>query len=136
VLQAGALATGGDVFVLDMGEPIKIGDLARRMIDLSGFTVREDCNPDGDIAISITGLRPGEKLFEELLLGDNPEKTHHPRIMKAKEPFIAWDILKCKVEALECALRVNDAGVIASIMQKLVQGYEPSLEIRDWMLTE
>ena len=136
VLQAGALATGGDVFVLDMGEPIKIGDLARRMIDLSGFTVREDCNPDGDIAISITGLRPGEKLFEELLLGDNPEKTHHPRIMKAKEPFIAWDILKCKVEALECALRVNDAGVIASIMQELVQGYEPSLEIREWMLTE
>ena len=83
VLQAGAMAVGGDVFVLDMGQPVKIMDLAQRMVQLSGLTVRDDLHPDGDIEIVVTGLRPGEKLYEELLIGENPEPTAHARIMKA-----------------------------------------------------
>ncbi|OGQ57681.1 MAG: capsular biosynthesis protein, partial [Deltaproteobacteria bacterium RIFCSPLOWO2_02_FULL_53_8] len=90
VLHAGAMATGGDVFVLDMGEPVRIMDLARRMVALSGLTVRDAANPGGDIEIAITGLRPGEKLYEELLIGDNPSPTAHPRIMKAHEDCLSW----------------------------------------------
>jgi len=90
VIQAGAMATGGDVFVLDMGQPVRIYDLARRMVELSGLTLRDEAHPHGDIAIEITGLRPGEKLYEELLIGDNPEPTDHPRIMKAHEDFMPW----------------------------------------------
>jgi FlaA1/EpsC-like NDP-sugar epimerase len=88
VIQAGAMAKGDDVFVLDMGQSVKIIDLARRMIELSGLNVKDELNPDGDIEIEITGLRPGEKLYEELLIGDNPKPTSHPRIMKAHEEFI------------------------------------------------
>ncbi|HEY9268574.1 MAG TPA: nucleoside-diphosphate sugar epimerase/dehydratase, partial [Methylotenera sp.] len=90
VLQAGAMAHGGDVFVLDMGQPVKIVDLARRMAQLSGLSVRDESNPAGDIEIKVVGLRPGEKLYEELLIGENPEPTAHPRIMKAHEDFVAW----------------------------------------------
>ena len=133
VIQAGAMAEGGDVFVLDMGEPVKIADLARRMVELSGLTVKDTENPDGDIEIEVTGLRPGEKLYEELLIGDNPGPTGHPRIMKAHEEFIAWGELETKITALEMALNTNDIGPMRQMMQELVAGYTPSEEIVDWV---
>lgn len=136
VIQAGAMAKGGDVFVLDMGQPVKIVDLARRIVELSGLTVKDEHNPEGDIEIAITGLRPGEKLYEELLIGDNPKSTVHPRIMKAHEEFIPWPELNEKLNALEFALNVNDVGVIRLIMQQLVVGYTPSDEIVDWVYLE
>ena len=137
VIQAGAMAKGGDVFVLDMGQPVKIVDLARRMIELSGLTVRdEQQTPDGDIEIEITGLRPGEKLYEELLIGDNPQPTSHPRIMKASEEFIPWTVLEAKLSALEIALNVNDVSVIRLLMKNLVNGYTPNDEIVDWVYLE
>lgn len=136
VIQAGAMAKGGDVFVLDMGQSVRIMDLARRMIELSGLTVKDEQNPDGDIEIKITGLRPGEKLYEELLIGDNPKPTSHSRIMKAHEEFITWAELEDKLKALEMALNVNDVGVIRLMMEKLVTGYTPSDEIVDWVYLE
>ncbi len=136
VIQAGAMAKGGDVFVLDMGQSIKIIDLARRMIELSGLTVKDEQNPDGDIEIEITGLRPGEKLYEELLIGDNPKPTSHSRIMKAHEQFIPWKELEGQLRSLEMALNMNDVGVIRLMMEKLVSGYMPSDEIVDWVYLE
>jgi len=136
VIQAGAMAKGGDVFVLDMGQPVKIMDLARRMVELSGLTVKDEQNPEGDIEIAITGLRPGEKLYEELLIGDNPKPTAHPRIMKAHEDFIPWAEFEAKLTALEMALNVNDVGVIRLMMQQLVAGYIPSDDIVDWVYLE
>ncbi|WP_319245282.1 nucleoside-diphosphate sugar epimerase/dehydratase [uncultured Propionivibrio sp.] len=136
VIQAGAMAKGGDVFVLDMGQPVKIIDLARRMIELSGLSVKDEQNPDGDIEIEITGLRPGEKLYEELLIGDNPKPTSHSRIMKANEEFVPWAELEDRLKALEMALNVNDVGVIRLMMQQLVTGYTPSDEIVDWVYLE
>ena len=136
VIQAGAMAKGGDVFVLDMGQSVKIMDLARRMIELSGLTVKDEQNPDGDIEIEITGLRPGEKLHEELLIGDNPKPTSHQRIMKAHEEFVPWAELEGKLKSLEMALNVNDVGVIRLMMEKLVSGYTPSDEIVDWVYLE
>jgi FlaA1/EpsC-like NDP-sugar epimerase len=108
VIQAGAMAKGGDVFVLDMGQSVKIMDLAQRMIELSGLSLRHEQNPDGDIEIEITGLRPGEKLYEELLIGDDPRPTLHPRIMKAHETFLAWEVFQTRLKALELALYAND----------------------------
>lgn len=136
VIQAGAMAKGGDVFVLDMGQSVKIIDLARRMIELSGLTVKDEQNPDGDIEIAITGLRPGEKLYEELLIGDNPKPTSHSRIMKAHEEFIPWADLEAQLNALELALNVNDVGVIRLMMTKVVAGYTPSAEIVDLVYLE
>jgi FlaA1/EpsC-like NDP-sugar epimerase len=136
VIQAGAMAKGGDVFVLDMGESVKIMDLARRMIELSGLTFKDDQNPDGDIGIEVTGLRPGEKLYEELLIGDNPKPTSHPRIMKANEDFISWSDLEAKLGSLEVALNVNDVSLIRAMMQQLVAGYTPSDAIVDWVYME
>ena len=136
VIQAGAMAKGGDVFVLDMGQSVKIIDLARRMIELSGLTVKDEQNLDGDIEIEITGLRPGEKLYEELLIGDNPKPTSHSRIMKAHEEFVPWEELEGKLKSLEMALNVNDVGVIRLMMEKLVPGYTPSNEIVDWVYLE
>ncbi len=136
VIQAGAMAKGGDVFVLDMGQPVKIADLARRMVELSGLTVRDDAQPNGDIEIAITGLRPGEKLYEELLIGDNPSPTFHPRIMKAHEDFIPWPELMERVGSLSIALEINDVNVIRLMMSKLVSGYTPSTEIVDWVFLE
>jgi FlaA1/EpsC-like NDP-sugar epimerase len=136
VIQAGAMAKGGDVFVLDMGQSVKIMDLARRMVELSGLTVKDEQNPDGDIEIEITGLRPGEKLYEELLIGDNPKPTSHSRIMKAHEKFIPWAELEGQLRSLEMALNVNDVGVIRLMMEKLVTGYTPSDEIVDWVYLE
>lgn len=136
VIQAGTMAKGGDVFVLDMQKPIKIIDLATRMIELSGLTVRDQSNPDGDIEITITGLRHGEKLYEELLIGDNPETTSHPRIMKAREQFFTLPILEEKINELQIALNNNDIGKIISIMKNLVVGYAPNSEIVDWVSLE
>jgi FlaA1/EpsC-like NDP-sugar epimerase len=126
VLQAGAMGTGADVFVLDMGEPVKIMDLARRMVHLSGLTVREAQHPQGDIEIAVTGLRAGEKLYEELLIGENPQPTEHPRIMKAHEPFLPWAQLQTELHALESAANLNDAIAIKAVLVKHVQGYQPS----------
>ena len=136
VIQAGAMAKGGDVFVLDMGQSVKIMDLARRMIELSGLKVKDEQNSDGDIAIEITGLRPGEKLYEELLIGDNPSPTSHPQIMKAQEEFIPWSELEGKLKALEMALNQNDVGVIRMMMENLVIGYKPNDVIVDWVYLE
>lgn len=136
VIQAGAMAKGGDVFVLDMGQPVKIIDLARRMVELSGLTLKDADNLDGDIEIEVTGLRPGEKLYEELLIGDSPKATAHLRIMKAHEEFIPWVEFEARLNALELALNVNDVGVIRLMMQELVAGYTPSDDIVDWVYLE
>lgn len=136
VIQAGAMASGGDVFVLDMGEPVRIKDLAVRMIELSGLTVRTDQNPEGDIEISISGLRPGEKLYEELLIGDCPEATSHQRIMKAHDDFIEWPILKEKLKVLQDAIDVNDVGAVRAILGEMVSGYKPIGQIVDWVYVE
>ena len=136
VIQAGGMAEGGDVFVLDMGEPVRIMDLARRMIELSGLAVKEEQNPDGDIEIEMIGLRPGEKLYEELLIGDNPEPTSHFRIMKAHEEYTPWVILEANLGELEMALNSNDARAVRPTLERLVESYTPSNEIVDWVHLE
>jgi FlaA1/EpsC-like NDP-sugar epimerase len=136
VIQAGAMSKGGDVFILDMGEPIKIIDLANRMIELSGLSVRDEKHPNGDIEIKITGLRPGEKLFEELLIGDNPKPTPHPRIMRADEDFISWVELEKNLKNLQKVLKFNDVSAIRLVMTKLVSGFTPSEDIVDWVHME
>jgi FlaA1/EpsC-like NDP-sugar epimerase len=136
VIQAGTMAKGGDVFVLDMGKSIRIIDLVRRMIELSGLTVKDEKNPFGDIEIKITGLRPGEKLYEELLIGDNPEPTSNSMIMKANEQFIPWVDLKSKLNDLEMALNTNDIDDIREMIQNLVSGYTPNDKIVDWVYLE
>jgi FlaA1/EpsC-like NDP-sugar epimerase len=123
VLQAGAMAQGGEVFVLDMGEPVKIFDLAERMIRLSGLSVRDEKNPEGDIAISISGLRPGEKLYEELLIGDNPEPTAHSRIMKAREHAVPWPELAVSLLALQRAAKSDDLDAVETLLARNVRGY-------------
>jgi len=133
VIQAGAMGQGGDVFVLDMGQPVKIIDLARRVIELSGLTVRDSIHPEGDIELTVIGLRPGEKLYEELLIGDNPEPTQHPRIMKANEPHMRWSDLEDKLNALGEAMSRNDALAIRNLLQEMVKGYQPSIEVVDWV---
>lgn len=133
VIQAGAMARGGDVFVLDMGQSIRIIDLARRMVELSGLTVKDDACPNGEIEIEITGLRPGEKLYEELLIGENPEPTSHPRIMKAHEDFLSWVVLDEKIQNLEEVLRANDIPAARLLLKQLVSGYVPSGGIVDWV---
>lgn len=126
VLQAGAMGQGGDVFVLDMGQPVRIIDLARRMVQLSGLSVRDALHPDGDIEIAVTGLRTGEKLYEELLIGDNPQPTEHPRIMKASEPFVPWEQLHAELQDLQRAAQAEDAAAIKAFMLRHVQGYQPA----------
>ncbi len=124
VIQASSMATGGDVFVLDMGEPVRIYDLALKMIYLSGHLVKDETNPHGDIEIKIIGLRPGEKLQEELLIGDNPQSTAHPKIMKAHEDFLPWDELRQELEKLNLALDSSDSELIREMLKKLVPGYK------------
>jgi FlaA1/EpsC-like NDP-sugar epimerase len=125
VLQAGAMGQGGDVFLLDMGEPVKIFDLARRMVQLSGLAVRDQEHPQGDIEIAITGMRPGEKLHEELLIGDNPQPTEHPRIMRAQEDFLAWSELDIQLNKLLRAAQENDEASIKAVLQACVHEYSP-----------
>jgi FlaA1/EpsC-like NDP-sugar epimerase len=133
VIQAGAMGTGGDVFVLDMGQPVRIYDLAKRMVELSGLVLKDAHHPDGDIEIAITGLRPGEKLFEELLIGDNPQPTQHPRIMKANEEFMPWQVLQLHLDEINVAIQSNDVPMIRGLLQNLVPGYQPSDEVVDWV---
>lgn len=121
VIQAGTMAKGGEVFVLDMGEPVRIIELARTMIELSGLSVRDDANPDGDIAVEVTGLRDGEKLYEELLIGDNPEVTEHVRIMKANEDFLQWTELEPILDQLKMAMDANDAATLRETVTGLRQ---------------
>ncbi|MGZ2422780.1 FlaA1/EpsC-like NDP-sugar epimerase [Rhizobium laguerreae] len=135
VIQAGAMAEGGDVFLLDMGEPVRIADLARKMVELSGLAVRDEDNPEGDIELSVTGLRPGEKLFEELLIGDNPETTEHPRIMKAREDFLSWPELSKKLDSLNAVLDRNDMIAARAILAELVSGYSSTGEVSDLAFT-
>ncbi len=123
VLQAGAMGLGGDVFVLDMGEPVQIAQLARQMVALSGLTVRDAQNPAGDIAIQVTGLRPGEKLYEELLIGDNPQPTEHPRIMKAHEQHLPWPQLQQRLVELQGLMQANDVDGITRVLLQLVSGF-------------
>ena len=136
VIQAAAVATGGDVFVLDMGQPVKILDLAKRMVELSGLTVLDSNNPMGDIEIQVTGLRPGEKLYEELLIDDNPLPTSHPRIMKAHEEFLPWDELESKLNILYGALKSNNVPLIRTLLKELVPGYQPEGDVVDWVWME
>lgn len=128
VIQASSMATGGDVFVLDMGEPVRIYNLAVKMVYLSGLLVKDDDHPHGDIEIKVTGLRPGEKLYEELLIGDNPQPTAHPKIMKAHEEFLSWNDLQRELENLNLALEACDADLIRGMLKKLVPGYQPNGE--------
>jgi FlaA1/EpsC-like NDP-sugar epimerase len=123
VLQAAAMATGGEVFVLDMGEPVRILDLARRLVGLSGLSVRDAAQPDGDIEFSFIGLRPGEKLYEELLIGNNPTATAHPRIMKAHEDFMAWPELMIQLEQLQQAARAENVVAIRQLLRACVHGF-------------
>ena len=131
VIQAGAMGKGGEVFVLDMGKPVKIFDLATKMIYLSGLEVRNESNPNGEIEIKITGLRPGEKLFEELLIGDNVSKTKHPMIMRAKEEMLSWDELSVILNSLEEAVADSNQEVLQSLLIQIVPGFKPQCGISD-----
>ncbi len=131
VIQAGALGKGGDGFVLNMGEPVYIVDLARRMIRLSGFEVKDEDHPEGDIEIIFTGLRPGEKLYEELLIGDNVTGTEHEKIMRAEEDVIPWHKLEILIDDLKKATVRNDFKTCREILQTAVSGFKPQCEIVD-----
>lgn len=133
VLQAGAMATGGDVFVLDMGEPVRIYDLARNMIILSGLSPRDSQSPHGDIEIRVVGLRPGEKLYEELLIGDDVTPTGHPRIMRAREKMLPWSELSATLLALGETIENGDAMGARSILQSTVPEYAAISDLVDWV---
>jgi FlaA1/EpsC-like NDP-sugar epimerase len=123
VIQAGAMAKGGEVFLLDMGKPVKIAELAREIVELSGFTVRDEQNPRGEIEVRFTGLRAGEKLYEELLIGNNPKDTLHPKLKRADEPFVLLGELLNELRLLETALDDHDVTVIHCRLKTLVTGY-------------
>jgi FlaA1/EpsC-like NDP-sugar epimerase len=133
VIQAGSLGQGGDVFVLDMGEPVRILEMAQKMIRLSGLTVRTDEEPAGEIAIEFSGLRPGEKLYEELLIGDNVTGTEHPMIMRATEEYLPWDELCRILRHLLHLAEACDCEEIRKVLQETVCGYQPQSEIVDWV---
>ena len=136
VIQAGAMGVGGEVFILDMGEPVKIIDLARKMVALSGMTLREGDDGDGDIAIETVGLRPGEKLYEELLIGDNPTGTAHPLIMKASEGFLPAATLMPLLDRLAIAMDASDIGEVQQLLREIVPEYAPSGDLPDWLELE
>lgn len=131
VIQAGAMAKGGEVFVLDMGDPVRVIDLARRMVELSGLTVQDEHHPDGDIRFEIVGLRPGEKLHEELLIGNDPSPTGHPRIMMAHEHFIPWAQLEQEFSGLSNALERFDITDVLRRLRGLVREYNPQTRVHD-----
>ncbi|WP_350649264.1 nucleoside-diphosphate sugar epimerase/dehydratase [Pseudomonas sp. HY13-MNA-CIBAN-0226] len=133
VIQAGSMGQGGDVFVLDMGEPVKIIELAERMIHLSGLSVRSEKNIHGDISVEFTGLRPGEKLYEELLIGDNVVATQHPMIMRANEDYLSWESLKAKLEELLVAVKEDDYSRVRQLLRETVSGYAPDGDIVDYI---
>jgi FlaA1/EpsC-like NDP-sugar epimerase len=131
VIQASSMGSGGDVFVLDMGSPVRIADLARRMIQLAGYTVRDEKNPDGDIEIRFTGLRPAEKLFEELLIGKNVTGTEHPRILRAMEHSLTWEQIKHVLDDLaQCSVRF-DCERAREILLRAVAEYQPTDKVQD-----
>ncbi len=134
VIQAGAMASSGDLFLLEMGEPVKIVDLASNMIELSGLTLRSSENPDGDIEISFTGLRPGEKLYEELLIGNHSLPSANPRIFKTREHFIPWSALQAELDHLAAAINSNDARSIKSLLKQLIPEYQPAIETTEDLL--
>jgi FlaA1/EpsC-like NDP-sugar epimerase len=131
VIQAGSMAEGGDVFVLDMGKPVRICDLARRMINLMGLTVRDEQHPEGDIEISFTGLRPAEKLFEELLIGNNVTGTEHPMILRAMEHSLSWDRVQALLEEILVAMSRFDCHRALELLRDVVVEYKPSPEPHD-----
>ena len=136
VIQAGAMGKNSEVFVLDMGKSIKISDLIYKMINLSGFTVKDNKNPTGDIEVKIIGLRPGEKLYEELLIGDNPQKTFHKKIQKAQDPFIPYDQLKIDLDSLSNLLEDNKAIEVKKMLNKLIPSYQSNSKIVDRIYQE
>jgi len=123
VIQAGAMSKGGEVFVLDMGKSVRIYDLAVSMVKLSGLTIKDEQNPDGDIEIVEVGLRPAEKLYEELLIGNSPESTQHQRIMRASEDFIQWDALLNLLENMHDALQTHNQEEALNLLKTLVPEY-------------
>jgi FlaA1/EpsC-like NDP-sugar epimerase len=125
------MAKGGDVFVLDMGKPVRILDLAQKMIRLSGLRLKDELHPDGDIEIEFTGLRPGEKLYEELLIGGNVSKTDNPMILRAEEEMMAWDDLKLIIDELERAIDRGDQVELRQLLIKAVPGFKPQSNITD-----
>lgn len=133
VIQAGSMGQGGDVFVLDMGEPVKILEMAEKMIRLSGLTVRSADEPNGEIAVEFSGLRPGEKLYEELLIGDNVSGTEHPMIMRASEEYLAWDELCQTLRRLLKLAERCDCDEIRKVLRDTVSGYQPQSDIVDWV---
>lgn len=133
VLQAGAMADGGEVFVLDMGEPVRIMDLARNIVELSGLTVRDADRPDGEIEIKVIGLRPGEKLYEELLIGDDPLPTEHERILRSHEGLLPWGELVPLLEELRAAIAAGDALKVRRVCCLLVPEYVPNSPLVDWV---
>jgi FlaA1/EpsC-like NDP-sugar epimerase len=134
-IQAGAMGTGGDVFVLDMGQPVKIKELAEKLIRLSGLKVKDENFPEGDIEIKYTGLRAGEKLYEELLIGDNVSKTENPLIMRAKEDKFEWVDLKSLLDKLSVSNKKSDHNSTREILKKIVSGFSPEGTIKDILYT-
>ena len=134
VIQAGSMGVGGEVFVLDMGQPVKIIDLARRMVHLSGLTVQDENNPDGDVALEVVGLRPGEKLYEELLIGENAEGTSHPLIMRAYEHELPWPLLAEGLNCIDQACQVFDYEKVLDLLATFVREYKPSTHGSDELL--
>ena len=136
VIHAGSMGKGGEVYLLDMGDPVKIIDLAHRMVTLSGLSVRDHQTPHGDIEIKVTGLRPGEKLYEELLIGNNPSHTAHPRIFKANDHFIPWAILEPELNNLMQYIKTDNITGIKQILKKLIPEYQPSIATTDHLQRE
>ena len=129
VIQAGAMANGGEVFVLDMGEPVRIADLARSMIHLSGLTEKTETSTSGDIEIKFVGLRPGEKLFEELMIGDDVVPSGHPRIMCARERYVEPALLDKMIDSLRAACEANDLDAMSRQIRNLVPEYRAAEEV-------
>ena len=136
VIQAGSMASGGDVFVLDMHEPIKIIDLARKMVHLMGYEVKDENSYKGDIAIEYTGLRPGEKLYEELLIGESVTGTEHPKILRAEEETLSWGDLESLLNKMDLACKQIDLKEIRKLLKEAVAGFEPNGEVNDRLLAE
>jgi len=131
VIQAGAMAKGGDVFVLDMGIPVSIDKLAKKMIKLSGLELKDDNNPNGDIEIIYTGLRPGEKLFEELLIDDNAVVTQNKRIRIAQDPYLEWNDLSIKIKKLSDAIKSQDEKLMRDVLIEIVPSFNPQSKLID-----
>ena len=136
VIQAGAMGRGGEVFILDMGDPVRIIDLARNMVALSGMTMRDAANPEGEIEIVTVGLRPGEKLYEELLIGDNPQATSHPLIMKATERHLPWGELIPLLDKLAETMTAGDIPGVQALLKRIVPEYAPLAEVPDFLAME